>query len=156
MHWSLCSHGSITKSSNHRASPLAAGTLALAHAHSFIHELTESYHTAGCCCRLVRFCLVWIIPHALIIPCFPRHSWGLGAARLASQAGLVKPWCEVGRLSTPGSPCLQNDVLTERSHQVTQAWLTTLWKIPSHTVSSCILPVPKIQQRSRSETHAKQ
>lgn len=62
MHWSLCSHECVTKRSNHWASPLAAGTLGLTYAHSFIHELTERYHTAGSCCGLPSFCLVWIIP----------------------------------------------------------------------------------------------
>lgn len=65
-----------------------------ADAHSCIHELTERYRTAGSCCTLPRFCLVWIILHALIIPCFPRHSWGLGAARLAwpGRAGKALVW----------------------------------------------------------------
>ena len=38
-------------------------------------------------------------------------GWGLGAARLAGQAGLVKPWCDGGRPSPPGPPCLQNEAL---------------------------------------------
>lgn len=163
MHWSLCSHECVTKRSNHWASPLAAGTLGLTYAHSFIHELTERYHTAGSCCGLPSFCLVWIIPHALIIPCFPRHSWGLGAARLAGQARVVKPWCEAGRLSPPGSPCWQNDKHKEanikKQTQVTSGHPGMTDYPLEDSITHCLQLHPaylKTKQRSGSETPGKQ